>query len=222
MSRRRRCRRCCGSSRRRSSSAACRSTGLKFLAIHDTDPVARWDAGQQAATTILLDRIAGRATGPLDADLIAATRQTLADSDKDPAFAAENLQLPTEATLADAMKTGDVDAIHRVREDARAQIAAALAPSLADTYRRLADPGPYRVDGASIGRRALRNTCLGYLSAGGAAEGARLAKTQFDAQQNMTDVLAALTVLADIDGPERTDAFAAFYRALEGRPPRRR
>src|SRR5712672_2962454 len=31
---------------------------LKFLAIHDTDPVARWDAGQQAAIRVLLDRIA--------------------------------------------------------------------------------------------------------------------------------------------------------------------
>src|SRR5207237_7833534 len=30
---------------------------LKFLAIHDTDPVARWDAGQQVAIRILLDRV---------------------------------------------------------------------------------------------------------------------------------------------------------------------
>ncbi len=191
---------------------------LKFLAIHDTDPVARWDAGQQAATTILLDRVVGRTTGPLDPDLIAALRQTLADADKDPAFAAEALQLPTEATLADAMQTVDVDAIHRVREDARAQIAAALAAPLADTYRRLADPGPYRTDGASIGRRALRNACLAYLTAGGSREGTRLAKAQFDAQQNMTDVLAALTLLADIDGPERTAALAAFYERRKDDP----
>jgi aminopeptidase N len=191
---------------------------LKFLAIHDTDPVARWDAGQQAATTILLDRIAGRAAGPLDPDLIAAMRHTLADAGKDPAFAAEALQLPTEATLADAMQTVDVDATHRVREDARAQIAAALAAPLADTYRRLADPGPYRIDGAAIGRRALRNACLGYLTAGGLPEGTRLAKAQFDAQQNMTDVLAALTLLADIDGPERTAALAAFYKRWENDP----
>src|SRR5437870_13486155 len=44
---------------------------LKFLAIHDTDPVARWDAGQQVATRMLLDRVAAysaadgpRASGP--------------------------------------------------------------------------------------------------------------------------------------------------------------
>ena len=191
---------------------------LKFLAIHDTDPVARWDAGQQVGTTVLLDRIAGRTSGPLDPDLIAALRQTLADADRDPAFAAEALLLPSEATLADAMATVDPEAIHRVRNDARAQIAAALAAPLSDTYRRLADPGPYRPDGASVGRRALRNACLAYLSAGDPKEGARLAKIQFDARQNMTDVLAALTVLADIDGPERTAALADFYRRWEDDP----
>src|SRR5207302_6456332 len=102
---------------------------LKFLAIHDTDPVARWDAGQQVAIRVLLDRVAayqraaehgapapsldstGRHAGGtpalqttlLDADLVAAMRETLATADSDPAFAAEALVLPGEATLADEM-----------------------------------------------------------------------------------------------------------------------
>src|SRR5204863_1175493 len=84
---------------------------LKFLAIHDIDPVARWDAGQQVAIRVLLDRVAayqrGGAMTPLDPDLIAAMRRTLADADRDPAFAAEALLLPGEATLADEMKTVD-------------------------------------------------------------------------------------------------------------------
>jgi aminopeptidase N len=35
---------------------------------------------------------------------------------------------------------------------------------------------------------------------------------QFDAGRNMTDVLAALTVLADLDRPEREEALARLYR----------
>ena len=66
---------------------------------------------------------------------------------------------------------------------------------LQSTYERLTDTGPYQIDGASIGRRALRNTCLAYLAADGSADGIALAKAQFDAGQNMTDVLAALAVL---------------------------
>ncbi len=195
---------------------------LKFLAIHDTDPVARWDAGQQAAIRVLLDRIALRQSGaalpPLDPDIIAAMRQTLADAERDPAFAAEALILPGEATLADAMAVVDVEAIHTVREDTRAAIAAALAEPLAQAYRDLTDPGPYRTDGNSIGRRSLRNACLAYLAAGDPISGAGLASAQFDARQNMTDVLAALTVLADIDGPERDTALARFYQRWEADP----
>jgi aminopeptidase N len=217
---------------------------LKFLAIHDTDPVARWDAGQQVAIRVLLDRVAMNQqtadTGPrasrppvsfetraetaalqmpsLDPDLIAAMRQTLADADHDPAFAAEALLLPGEATLADEMKIVDPEAIHAARETARAEIAAALREPFAAAYRRLADPGPYRTDGLSIGRRALRNVSLAYLAAGDPAAGARLAKAQFDAGTNMTDVLAALAVLVDIAGPERVEALAAFYRRWEADP----
>src|SRR5712692_6343442 len=196
---------------------------LKFLAIHDTDPVARWDAGQQVATRMLLDRVAAfqraqDAMPPLDPDFVAALRQTLADAGRDPAFAAEALVLPGEATLADEMAVVAVEAIHAARESARAALAGALAEPLSETYRRLADPGPYRIDGQSIGRRALRNVCLAYLAAGDRASGARLAKVQFDADANMTDVLAAVAVLVDIDCPECTAALDQFYRRWEGDP----
>ena len=74
---------------------------LKFLAIHDSDPVARWDAGQQVATRMLLDGVAAHqvtpaALPPIDPDVVAAMRETLADAERDPAFAAEALALPLE------------------------------------------------------------------------------------------------------------------------------
>jgi aminopeptidase N len=195
---------------------------LKFLAIHDSDPVARWDAGQRAATAVLLQRVAllraGQPLPPLDADLIAAMRHTLADAARDPAFAAEALLLPSEMTLADEMEIVDVEGIHGVREQARAAIADALATALGEAYREFGDLGPYRTDGLAIGKRALRNVCLGYLAAGHPEGGARLAKMQFDAQQNMTDVLAALSVLSDIDCPERMAALDAFYQRWQDDP----
>jgi aminopeptidase N len=208
---------------------------LKFLAIHDTDPVARWDAGQQVATRTLLEPVeayqraagngapaSGRHAGgtpavpdwlpPLDPDLVAAMRQTLAGAERDPAFAAEALVLPSESNLADEMTVVAVEAIHGARESVRAALAEALAEPLSATYRAFADAGPYRIDGRSIGRRALRNVCLGYLAAGDKIAGARLAKAQFDAGANMTDVLAALAVLVELDCPEREAALDAFYR----------
>jgi aminopeptidase N len=195
---------------------------LRFLAIHDTDPVARWDAGQQAAIRVLLDRVAahqrGEAMPPFDPDLVAATRQILADAERDPAFAAEALYLPSEASLADEMTVVDAVAIHAARETARYALGDALRAQFEAAYRGLADPGPYRIDTGSIGRRALRNVCLSYIAAGEWREGARLAKAQFDAGANMTDVLAALAVLVDTDCPERAEALAAFYERWRDDP----
>ena len=183
--------------------------------MHDTEPFARWEAGQQVATKILLDRIAahqrGEAPAPLDPDLVAAMRRILADADRDPAFAAEALMLPSEAFLADQLAVVDVDAIHVAREGARAALGETLAVEFAAAYRELADAGPCKIDGASIGRRALRNVCLAYLAAADPDNGAALALAQFEAGQNMTNVLAALTVLGDLDRPERAAGLARFY-----------
>ncbi len=188
---------------------------LKFLAVHDPEPFARWEAGQEVASRALLDRIEalrrGAAPASLDPDLVAAMRQTLAGQARDPAFAAEALVLPSELFLADQMAVVDVDAVHRARETARAEIGGALAKEFADAYASLADPGPYRIDGTAIGRRALRNASLAYIAAADPDKGAALAKAQFDAAANMTDVLAALAVLADLDRPERPAALAHFF-----------
>ena len=78
------------------------------------------------------------------------------------------------------------------------------------TYERLTETGPYTPDGASIGRRALRNVCLAYLAVA-SDDGMRRAQAQFDANANMTDVLAALCLLAESE--ERGDAALAAFHA---------
>jgi aminopeptidase N len=186
---------------------------LRFLAAHDTDPFVRWDSGQQFAAASLLDMVAtiqGGGQPSVDPALIEAAA---AAQDQEPAFAAEALALPGEATLADKMDTVDVDAIHTARDMARTAIGRALAGKLGATYDRLTEAGGYTIDGAAIGRRSLRNACLSYLVAAGEKSAVTLAKSQFDAAQNMTDVLAALGILSNESFPERLDALAAFYRA---------
>ncbi|MHB1542407.1 MAG: aminopeptidase N C-terminal domain-containing protein, partial [Steroidobacteraceae bacterium] len=147
----------------------------------------------------------------LDPDIIAAAAATLAGAEADPAFAAAALALPSEAYLADQQDIVDPDALHGAREAARGAIGRALRAQLRAAYDQLTDSGPYRPEGAAIARRALRNTCLAYLVAAGDSEGLRLAKAQFDRGANMTDVLAALAALANVDCPQRTEALAAFH-----------
>jgi len=192
---------------------------LEFLALHDTDPFNRWEATQQVATQILLAMIAAQGRGEaadVDRTLVAVLDAALAGADSDPAFTAELLALPSESYLADQLATVEVDAIHAARDAARLAVAGALAPRLAALYERLADPGPYRIDGLSIGRRKLRNTALSYLALVQGEAGVARAKAQFEAGRNMTDGLAALAVLVDLDHPARAEALARFYDRWKG------
>merc|ERR1712232_203025 len=76
------------------------------------------------------------------------------------------------------------------------------------------------IDGASAGRRRLRNLCLGYLSALKEASSVQLCAEQFaDAQACgcMTDKLAALGFLADApDAPESAHALKEFHQDANG------
>jgi aminopeptidase N len=192
---------------------------LKFLARHDSDPFSRWESAQQVATTMLLDMVAaiGRGGAPgVDPELVAEARAAVGEAARDPAYAAELLSLPSEAYLADQLERVDVDAIHAAREAARVAIARGLAAEFARLHDSLADSGPYRIDGLSIGKRRLRNTALSYLAVEGDDGGVRRAKAQFDTGGNMTDVLAALAVLADLEHPARMEALERFYARWAG------
>ncbi|GGF02230.1 aminopeptidase N [Aliidongia dinghuensis] len=187
---------------------------LKHLAAHDTDPFTRWESGQQVATRLLLDLVETYRRGnalAVPEDFLTAQASTLAEADSDPAFIAEALVLPSEPFLADQMATVDVEAIHAVRDFVRGEIGRHLTPKLTETYERLDDAGPFQVDGLSIGRRALKNTALAYLAATREPTAIARAEAQFRAQRNMTDVLAALRILADVEGPARETALAQFY-----------
>ncbi len=202
----------------RGFSAPVRLTGttperLRFLAAHDTDPFVRWDSLQTYATGLMLglaQTFQSEKALVLDEGLAQALDATLERAGADPAFAAEALMLPGSAYVASQMAVEDWTAIHAVRQGLRAAIGTRLGPALRAAYEQLTDTGPYRIDGASIGRRALRNVCLSYLAASG-AQGLALAEAQFNQQANMTDVLAALSLLCESQVPAREAALAAFY-----------
>ena len=197
---------------------------LIALLAHDPDPFARWDAGQQLALA-RLDRLiaAGGALPdgqpPADPAFVAALRSVLEDPCVDGAFAAELMTLPAEGYLAERMERIDVEAIHGARRSLHRALGEALAEDFEAVYRRLlADAGPYRFDAAGAARRALASTCLGYLAATGTAAARRLCLTHFETSDNMTDTVAALGALRDLDCAERAEAFARFDERWRSEP----
>src|SRR3954465_4196221 len=168
---------------------------LLHLLAHDDDPFNRWEAGQRLTGHIILEQ-----KGEPSPAFIAAMGSMLGE--RDPIFAAEVLNLPPESFLAEQLEVVDPDALHAARNNLRRNIAGALKADLLAAYKRLASTARYSPDAASIGRRALRNQCLGYLSELGESA---LAYQQFKSADNMTDAMAALTWLAQTEGPERED-----------------
>ncbi len=186
----------------------------RLLMAHDPDPFVRWEAGQSYALKLMLVLIADHHAGRrlrLDDGLAEAFAATLADPDLDPAFRAQALSLPSETYVAEQMAVIDVDAIHRVREFLRAALGARLRDDWSRTYRTLQTDEPYRFEPAQVDRRTLRNLALAYLLAGGGAAGRDSCVAQFRGADNMTDVVAALGLLAESDLPERNEALAGFY-----------
>ena len=187
--------------------AARRPGELERLAEVDANPFARFEALQELMMRALIAGATGEPADP--APVIAAMGSTLRSNALDAAFKAEALMIPGEALIGDRLEIVDPDAVHASREALRKAVGGALAEDLAAAQAQGA-PGA-DLSSEAKGKRRLRSVALGLIAAADPTRGARLAKVQFDAADNMTDRQAAVAVLAGLDVPEREAALAAFY-----------
>ncbi|RCK33137.1 aminopeptidase N [Thalassospira xiamenensis] len=191
---------------------------LVFLMGHDSDAFNRWEAGQKYATALMLSAIAEFEKNGGDADaalgdvteFVAAMRATLINDDLDKAFRADALVLPGEEFLSEQRKPANPDAIHQVRNALRRRIGSDLRAEFGNAYHQNASNAAFTPDAESAGQRALRATALSYLVASGEGEFADLAAEQYRSADNMTDRMAALSVLNHLDHPGRAEALSDF------------
>jgi len=188
---------------------------LAFLMAHDSDPFARWEAGQQYATRLMKSAVTALAGGgAVDAAgqdaFVGAVRNILKDSSLDPAFKALAITLPTEEFVGEQLNIVHVDEIHAVRTALRQKIGADLRAELRETMAGNEVREAFAPTAEQAGRRALRNAALAYLTVDHGPEAAAMAKECFDRADNMTDTIAALAILTEIEGPERDAALGAF------------
>ncbi len=187
---------------------------LHFLMCHDSDEFNRWEAGQRLAVNLLLkivNDIQQDKTPEIDKKFIIAFQTTLEDPRLDKAFIAQALTLPNEAYLAEFMNVIDPIAIHQACRFLRKAIAKKLKMNLLDVYEENSERKAYSLDPTAIGRRSLKNVCLGYLIELNEQTTRIRCMDQFNTSTNMTDVLAALYCLANTDSDERGIALNKFY-----------
>ena len=197
---------------------------IEFLMIHDSDPFNRWQAAQTYATNLLTSaardgRSLERVTGREAARLAHALGVTARDASLLPAYRAEFLKLPSESDVArELARNVDTDAVHAAREALRSAIGNEIRTTLAELYDKTKPTGPYSPDPESAGIRALRSAVLDLLVATGEkAEIARAERHYRDAS-NMTDAIAALSILSHLKGKPRDEALDHFYARWQDEP----
>ena len=185
---------------------------LRFLMVHDTDGFNRWESGQTYALRVL-NRLID--TGELDEGILDSLESLLdlaIQGKEDKALIAKALSLPDIQIVAQTRDIVDPDSIHKAREGVRKAFVARSGEKLMDVYKANMENGPYSITPDAMARRALRNTVLSYL------DSAELAADQYERATNMTDRVAALSVLTDHEGARKDAAFADFYQRFKAYP----
>src|SRR5688572_19778720 len=184
---------------------------LVHLLAHDDDPFNRWEAAQRLSAEIILKQKGEPSPAFLDS-------LALLLKDKDPAFIAEALSLPSETFLAEQMDVVDPDALHAARNALRRAIASRFKNEFLDLYRRSKIETPYSPDAVSTGRRALRNLALAYLMELETTDVIALCYEQYGQSDNMTEQFAALAALANSNVQQRAIALDSFYTRWKDEP----
>ena len=189
------------------------SDDLVFLAAHDDDPFARYEAMQQLVVQHLIAEVGGSLDQPARAAGQAAIGRAYAAVIADPALddlmRGELMILPGEGYLAEQLAAADPGAIRAAREGLKAELGRSLEAELTALYERAAAV-PYSLSAEARGARKLKTQALVLLASGVPVSAAPLAAAQFDTADNMTDRQGALMVLCGLDTPLRADKLAAF------------
>ena len=192
---------------------------LVFLAAHDDDPFARYEAMQDLMVGHLREAAAGslgeaeRAAGR--EAIRAAFAAVLADGKLDDLMRGELMILPGQSYLSEQMLIADPAAIHREREALKGWIGASLENELVALHERATAVGSGQ-DAAAKGARKLKTQALVFLAAGAPGQANAMATAQYDAAETMTDRQGALMVLAGLRTPGRTHKLLDFYNRYRG------
>jgi len=188
---------------------------LAFLLSHDTDTFNRWEAAHKMSSQIifgLMDDIKQGKDLELNPLLVQSYQTILQQSWDDLSYLSLLLSLPAENYLAGQMEVIDVDAIHKARVFVEQSLAEQLQNQFLELYQRYHKEESGQFDAGTIGRRRIKNICLGYLVKLESTESYQIVEEQFKTAKNMTDQMAALAVITDSANPNKLMCLDSFYQ----------
>jgi aminopeptidase N len=192
---------------------------LVFLAKHDDDAFARFEAMQELIVGHLVAAVGGGLSeierGEARAAIGEALRSVIADDVLDDAMRGELMMLPAQSYIAEQLLVADPGAIHAEREALKAWLGRTLESDIVALHER-ASGQSQGMDHAARGARKVKTQALVFIAGGNPGLAARMAAEQYDRAGTMTDRQGALMVLAGLQAPERTHKLIDFYNRFRG------
>ena len=173
-----------------------------FLVTNDSDPFNRWDNVQ----SLWLDYI-------LSPELISKMEiftmiENLMTKEGDLALLSEMISLPSEQIIHQNVTEIDVEDVHSKRNNTHLEIGSEFKGIFLDTYEKLNFKKAFDLSSVSVAERALKNTCLAYLTRLGEFD---IAYQQFMNSECMTDQFGAFQPLLNNPNPYRDEVIERFY-----------
>lgn len=189
---------------------------LVHLFAHDSDPFARWDAGQLLMRRALLRRAQGRPDALLEDELLEAFGRILADPTLSEASRSALMSLPALPELEEGVAEPDPPAFYWALEGLRRRLGEVLAEPLHQALDRCRSqwdlPWP-----EGCGDRLLSGQIWRWLVAAGDPAAIAAARAAVDGP-SMTLARAGLAALQPQPLAERQAALDAFYGRWQERP----
>lgn len=186
---------------------------LALLMANESDEFARYEAAQNLYKQELRRMIEAHESGAereAPDTFFEAFKALLKDKKVERAYLAYALALPSESELDEENDIYKIEAVHEARSSFERQIAARFKEEFASLYASL-EQKDFSLDAASMGERALRQVCLGYLCSLRDSDALELAAGQFKKAENMTEELSALSCLVNYFEGESARALDDFY-----------
>ncbi len=195
-----------------------------FLMAHDNDSFCRWEACQQFSCDILLKITKDIQSGKdinnitINNDYIKAMGKIINDDGLDNGFKSLLLTLPSEEYIAEQMTVIDVDAIHQARQYLRQTIAMTYQKDFIRIYNEQIINDDFEPTSAQAGKRSLRNLSLFYMAIACKDNASEILYNHFKSSNNMTDIIAGLAELCQLNTAEKTKALAEFHDEWQNDP----
>ncbi len=194
---------------------------LAFLFANDTDHFNRWEAGQTLMKRVILgliDDYQRDVVFQMPAGLIAAMQKALQLRETEDDLLAASLTLPMEVDFQNLVSEVHIDAIHEAYHFVKQEIANQLHDKWLAVYQDCCSDKPYSNARGAMAKRALQNTCLFHLGSSESFEAISHCTKQYDRSDNMTDTIAALQALIQVECHERDAYLDKFYHKWQQDP----